>query len=311
MARGVRVLPVLRPGSSVSELVPDDCRIINAVRWQDAGGEAARTILDALGIIEHERKVFVSYRRREGDWIANQLWDGLSRLRFDVFLDRFSIPPGENFQAMLDTELVDKAFVVIIESPTATKSAWVEHEVTYALAHHMGVLALTLPNVHERDRFPVVDDAFRVELAAGDLRGGRRFTIRSRTLRGVLTRIQREHAKLLRRRRAMLLGSTREFASRAGWTTKEVADWALLIRRDGEADSLLQVTPRSPRPIDLFRLGRLRQELQENGHITAGTLARLVHHSGSPDTEAELILRWMADGRDLAVTELSSLPWVL
>lgn len=311
LSMGLRVIPVATAGTDVFGTMPTELRVINAVFWERDGSDAARSLLDALGIIEHERKVFISYRRGEGDWIANQMWERLGKARFDVFLDRFSIPPGEDFQKKVDSELSDKAFVVIIESPKAAKSPWVSHEVTYAHAHYIGVLALTLPGVHELDRFLVIDDAFRIQLAPEQLRGRRRCTLRNKAVGEVVGRIQLEHAKVLRRHRAELLGSAREFATRAGWDTSEIADSTLLLHQGTGRESLLHVTPRLPRPIDLWSLSQLRDRLENSGHLSSGASANLVYYAGKLDGETASVLNWIGEGRNLDTTDLSSLPAVL
>src|SRR5258708_26498777 len=55
------------------------------------------------------------------------LFRSLARARFDVFLDRFSVPPGEDFQQRLDRDVGDKAFIVVIESPGLRSSRSEEH----------------------------------------------------------------------------------------------------------------------------------------------------------------------------------------
>ena len=77
-----------------------------------------------LGLVEQERKVFLSYRQIESTQLAVQLHTELVRCRFDVFLDRFTLPPGADFQARLDEDLGDKAFVVLLESSHLRSSRW-------------------------------------------------------------------------------------------------------------------------------------------------------------------------------------------
>jgi len=67
----------------------------------------------------------------------------------------------------LRAELSDKAFAVIIESPDASGSPWVEYEVAYALGHSIGVRALTLPGTAPHELFRVIPEPFRMRLAIG------------------------------------------------------------------------------------------------------------------------------------------------
>ena len=61
-------------------------------------------------------RIFISYRRLETLPVALQLFDRLTHEGFDVFLDRFSIPPGYDFQRRLNQELEDKSMVILLES---------------------------------------------------------------------------------------------------------------------------------------------------------------------------------------------------
>ena len=90
--------------------------MLNAVDWTSNRAVALTSILRILGLVEEERKVFLSYVRRDSTPIALQLHRALVEAQFDVFLDRFAVPPGANFQKQLDEDIGDKAFVVLLES---------------------------------------------------------------------------------------------------------------------------------------------------------------------------------------------------
>ena len=89
--------------------------------------------------------------------------------RFDVFLDRFAVEPGVDFQRRLDEDLGDKAFVLLLESPELRQSRWVRHEILYAHSRRIEILALTLPGTASSELVPTIDDAFRLRLDPSDL----------------------------------------------------------------------------------------------------------------------------------------------
>ncbi len=160
----IAILPVVRAGegSTVSNKLPEALRCVNAALWEHGGAEVARSLLRMLGLVEAERRIFISYRQSETRKMATQLHTELVQRGFDVFLDRFSIEPGVDFQRRLEDDLCDKAFVLLLESDGLGESKWVRHEIAYAHAHRIQILALTLPDCTSRMR--EIDDAFRHEL---------------------------------------------------------------------------------------------------------------------------------------------------
>ena len=172
LASDVAILPIVREDEdgSVTDKLPESLRRLNAVPWKEDGVAVATSILRMLGLVEAERKVFISYRQSETRELATQLHTTLVQRGFDVFLDRFSVEPGIDFQRRLEEDLGDKAFVLLLESNGLEESKWVRHEIAYAHAHRIETLALTLPDCTNRVR--AIDNAFRHELAQGDVTGG-------------------------------------------------------------------------------------------------------------------------------------------
>jgi TIR domain len=140
------ILPVVPVGASPPALLPsDDLRKINVCFWSKSVTEAVPAILSSAGLTAEEHRVFISYRRVEAEPLAEQLFDRLHREGFDVFLDRFSIEPGVDFQRRLNQELADKAMVVLLESACIRSSQWTQHEIDYTKRFRLGLLALRLP----------------------------------------------------------------------------------------------------------------------------------------------------------------------
>ena len=163
--RDVSILPIFDTNKSenIGTQLPDTIAHINAVIWSGNGTNVAAALLELLGFVERERKVFISYRRRQTSELAVQLHTELVQRRFDVFLDRFSVEPGADFQRRLDEDLGDKAFLLVLESSDLYQSQWVRHEISYAHSHRIEMLALTLPNTGRASLVPTIDDALSLE----------------------------------------------------------------------------------------------------------------------------------------------------
>jgi hypothetical protein len=296
------VLPVGRHEVGLHLLLPEVIRRLNAIIWDDSAEQVVK-IAQLLGLVESERKLFLSYRRTESEALALQLRRALSERGYDVFLDRFSVPPAVDFQERLDAELADKAFVLLLESASAVGSDWVQHEVSYALGHHIAVLALSLPDADPDGRFGVIDDAFRLPIEALELDGaGPERELTDDALARVLDEVELQVARQLRRRREQLLGSLSDFLFRAGAQRSPLEDWALLAELDGHPAKVYLVTPRAPNPHDLRAVDGLRAQTG-----IADCVGAVVHDVADRDAERAALLGWIADARPLAVQSLTEI----
>jgi hypothetical protein len=224
-------LPFVQPQDQVTAVLPASVARLNAVTWGE--GNISLEVLRTLGLVERDRRLFLSYRRTESSALATQLQRALSERFYDVFLDRFSVPPGDDFQSRIDIELSDKAFVLLIESPGAVGSEWVQHEVAFALSHQIAVLALSTPGVNTAEQFEVVDDAFRLNLTDADFDHpfDREATLVNGALAKVVMEVELRYAQQVRRRYVQLLGSTADFLREAGYARTPLTGWAVAAAR--------------------------------------------------------------------------------
>jgi hypothetical protein len=310
------VLPVVRRDADVFAVLPELLRPLNAVAWERDGTTVAGHALRLLGLTEPERRLFLSYRRHEASSLALQLREHLSRRSFDVFLDRFSVPPAADFQRRIDIELSDKAFVLLLESPSAVGSQWVQHEVAYALSHGIALLALSLPETQDDDRFPAVDDAFRLPLDARQLVaaeqgvGPHDRVLDSDGLAAVLDAVEDRYARQLRRRRTALLGSLEQWLSDADGDPQPTADeWGLAADHPAAGPGVFLITPRAPRPAELRRLDDLRAA--HAGVDGASVDGYLVFAAPAQDPDDERLIDWITDQRPLTTHPHMSIPDLL
>lgn len=295
---GIPVLPVYRSSDAerVAAMLPRRITHLNAVDWDQNRPLALAALLRLLGLVEDERRVFLSYVRRDAAGIAEQLHRALQERQFDVFLDRFSVPPGDDFTRRLTEDLADKAFMLLLESNGVRESRWVQYEITYALSHRLAVLATTLPGVDEAS-FAPVDEAFRYRLTSNDIEGQELTDV---ALDQLLEQIELTHARALQRRREQLLGSLIDHLEADGCSCNHLADWAIVATAENRTPSAFLVTPRSPRTADLRSLDAVRQHAREATGI-GGMDAALVHDVADISVRQTDLLDWVAESRDLAV----------
>jgi hypothetical protein len=99
-------------------------------------------LLECVGLLPRQRRVFVSYRRDEARQAALQMFDALSSRHFYVFLDTHGITPAEDFQAMLWHRLCDSDVLLMLDTPNYFEGRWTSAEFGRALAKGISVLRI-------------------------------------------------------------------------------------------------------------------------------------------------------------------------
>src|SRR5581483_3077590 len=141
------VLPIVADLSHFTTDTPVALHPINGWEWSgnEPSTRLARLVLEELGIEESQRRVFISHKRDDGLYAAEQLHDHLSHHGFDPFIDRFDIRVGADVQRRIAASLEAQAFLLLLETPLAHTSDWVFDEVDYALTHTMGMHIVRWP----------------------------------------------------------------------------------------------------------------------------------------------------------------------
>lgn len=155
MRAGTPVIPVVHDAKVFSKSIPSCLHAINAVvqHASDKGLERlASTILETLGLLPRQRRVFLSYRQVESREAALQLFEALSARHFEVFLDTHSIPPGEEFQEVLWHRLSDCDALVMLDTAGYFDSRWTRMEFGKALAKSLVPVRLGWPRVKASER---------------------------------------------------------------------------------------------------------------------------------------------------------------
>jgi hypothetical protein len=262
---------VFRADLNPDEVLPSAMRAQHAPSWQSDVREVAGEIVDSVVLGTEDRRVFISYAHADGAQTAERLFDLLSKLRFDVFLDRFRLDPGADFIERIADELVDKAMIVVVETPHAVRSSWVRHEVATAVKRRLGLAALHLqpgPAIGEIDelaRCRTDDDNVITNFLLG------------------------QHRAQLRQRREALLESVWQSLTRAG-TQAGLARNKIRPTANGyQVQSPLRtyVLTVCPRPADLHRF-RLAKE-------SAPALDAVVIHPQPQRMDRRRDLEWLSE----------------
>jgi hypothetical protein len=238
------VLPVLPVDAPVATTVPPDWQHLNVAFWRGNPTEVLPAVFQRASLSPEENRVFISYLRRETSAIAEQLFIALAEANFDVFLDRFSVPIGVDFQKHLQQDLSDKAMVILINSPGIAASDWVAEEIATVKRYRLGFYELCVPNAPARLD---VDADFRRTLAVADLKPEGN-ELSDGMLGTVIQEIKEIHARALHRRRYELADNFAKALAQAGRTAQAQGDGSFVVgsRSNSGTDCVVMLTPRPP-----------------------------------------------------------------
>lgn len=164
-SESVPVIPVVDNLEQFSDSVPDFLRATNGycLKKDDPEMEELATImLECVGLLRRQRRVFVSYRRTESREAALQMHDLLTSKGFDVFLDTHDIRPGDPFQDVLWHRLCDSDVLVMLDTPTYFESRWTREEIGRARAKEIHVLRVVWPD-HEPNKMTDLAETIYLE----------------------------------------------------------------------------------------------------------------------------------------------------
>lgn len=237
-AAGITILPLVSTTAKYRSRVPPALHNINGLEWTSDALSRRRIVnrgLEELGLLRRQRIAFVSYKRSEARAVAQQLFHGLVERSYDVFLDTFSVEGGVAFQPHLHDYLVGSDVLVLLDSPSALTSTWVEQEVTWA--HQLGMLVVQLVWPRHRPT-PGTELCARVLLRSSDFEdpGSRdpAGILKAGTLARILSTVESGRARAFAARRTRLVGEFVRAAGAAGCTVTIQPDHALVLRRRGK-----------------------------------------------------------------------------
>lgn len=166
------IIPTVATGSNFGPQIPGSLQSSNGlIRRADDPNmtELAGALLECIGLLRRQRRVFVSYRRVDSRSAALQLHDLLASRGFDVFLDTHDIRPGDPFQDVLWHRLADSDVMVMLDTPGYFDSRWTRQEIGRARAKDIQVLRVIWPD-HSPNK--LTDLAETIYLNSEDLEAG-------------------------------------------------------------------------------------------------------------------------------------------
>ncbi len=134
LARQKKILPIAPSAPVFNQNIPKSIRNLNGFFLNDERAVYAlkNYILAFFGLVNTNRKVFISYRRVDSEELAHQLFDALTKLKYHPFLDSYSIQPGVDFQEYLRHELNDTELIVVLNTEHFDESEYTKEEVNIA-----------------------------------------------------------------------------------------------------------------------------------------------------------------------------------
>ena len=148
LARGVPILPVVSDSSRRQSELPDILHPLNCLDYKAGGAEhVANALLESVGLLAHQRRVFISYQRNDALAAASQLCEALTARQFNVFMDTHGIDMTEDAKALSWHKLYDSDVVLMLDTPGYFNSRWSNAEFGRVLAKGISVLRVNWPDV--------------------------------------------------------------------------------------------------------------------------------------------------------------------
>lgn len=228
------VIPSVAADGDFGGQVPDFLQPSNGLkrRADDAAmAELAAALLECIGLLRRQRRVFVSYRRVESRAAALQLHDLLSARGFDVFLDTHDIRPGDPFQDVLWHRLVDSDVMVMLDTPGYFDSRWTRQEIGRARAKDIQVLRVIWP---EHVPSKLTDMAETVYLDPAELAGADG-PIVDAVAEAIVLRVERLRSRSIAARYLSITGKLRADVEKIGAAVEGIgAHRAIAVRLLGD-----------------------------------------------------------------------------
>ena len=173
---------------------------------------------------------------------------------------------------------------MLLETPSAASSPWVQHEVLYALEHHLGIAIISLQDAPE---FAATGDLPRHTLINPITWNGTYIVLSDDAIDEIVEVVERNHAIALARRRRQLLVSAMAAARAAGRAVAPAAGWRLHIE-DESGRELVGVLPHLPVPQDLYDIAQASDGADH---------AVLIHSAHMIEAKRRATLTWMIGDR--------------
>lgn len=140
----LQVLPIIKDVRKCGKYIPEKIKSTNALELKDTDPieKLKNFVLRYFGLLDVNRKIFISYKRDDCEGLAQKLYEELGKKNFVPFLDSYVIEPGVIFQEHLKHELGDAELMIFINSKNYSSSKWCKKELTAASEMQVGIVQL-------------------------------------------------------------------------------------------------------------------------------------------------------------------------
>jgi len=271
----------------------------HVMRWDAHSHPEGKTVCQTiscyvgLDLFQRNRKFFISYRRKDGDKIARLVHHYFQTKSYQPFLDIVDIAGGDVLNDIIEESILDRDFLLLIDTPDAIESDWVEREIHLAIAHRIKILVLrqkgikgfSLPpgimvirydsdeDIHQK--LPIIEEALISEI----------------------------HAKTAFDQKVKNL--IFDLAKLNGWTAKKYPERQILLTqkiKTQENDYLIEYENAPHSLENLYRLYKGYQTFRPNVEK-----AFFIHHSLPLSTYQQEAVRWAANQAPLYVIALEEI----
>ncbi len=169
---GIPLIPLVSDTKRFSAEVPPSLGHLNGMSLSspDFANSVASAVMENLRLLPQQRRVFMSYVRKDATEIALQLFSDLESRQFRVFVDTHGVRPGAKFQEELWHQLCDSDVMVMLDTKDYFERQWTREEFGKANLKKAAILRVAFPGVKLDENLSVSDN---VDLEDAEFSNGR------------------------------------------------------------------------------------------------------------------------------------------
>ena len=232
----VPILPIVTDKLDFKNCIPNSLDSINAfeISSTDSSFDSViNVVLENLGLLRTERKLFISYKCNESQSIALQLYEELDRRQFDVFIDVRGIRPSSEFSSVLLNRISDCEVVVVLDSPNFSDSQWTRKEIEQVNAIGVKVLHVLWPNqilpaeLAIRLLCKLNEDDFSAPIYTGA-----KAMLNTKVIEKIANQVESIRSRAVAARYGSLINSFCDYANNYGYKTLILPNFDILVSQN-------------------------------------------------------------------------------
>jgi hypothetical protein len=296
----IQIIPVIKDERDAPKQVPYVIGNIQAVIWENGTPVPSRllsAIFESFDILDKDRKIFITYKRKDATGVAYQLHDELLKKGFNVFLDEIRVVSPKNIQDEITKAIEETAFILLLHSPEMLESQWITAEIVQALESNMPIVVVQWENA--KQKLPLVVTKMGPPIVSikpptdkdGKIDG---------SLDEILRKVEDEHYAGLFRRRREAVNAVKKIAKGKNMDITEYPGWYLILKdRTSKQCKIVAITPRLSCPKDLYKLDNIPIPKED---LAPAPNKILLQYSTKLPPNQNKFLTWTINKRKLKVT---------